>query len=73
MGRAIGGAGRGRGIVGSNEGRTRELLFEVLVVLVAVFVGSDVGAGFGVADVLHLVGVFFYAYLAEIPQRAHYC
>lgn len=59
--------------MGSNEERTRELLFEVLVVLVAVFVGSDVGAGFGVADVLHLMGVFFDAYLAEIPQCAHYC
>lgn len=46
--------------------RTRELIFEVLVVFVAELVGGDVGARFGVAHVLHLVGVLFYADLAEV-------
>ena len=48
-------------------------MLQVLVVFVAVFVGCDVGAGFGVPHVLHLVGVFFDADLAEIAQGAHDC
>lgn len=55
------------------ENRTREFLLEVLVVFIAIFVCCDIGAGFGVAHVLHLVGVFFYAYFAEVPQGAQYC
>jgi len=54
-------------------GRTRKFLLEVLVVSVAVFVAGDIGAGFGIADVLHLVGVLFYAYFADVAQGAHYC
>ena len=45
----------------------------VLVVFVAELVGWDVGAGFGVADVLHLMGSFFYTYFAEVPQGAQDC
>ena len=43
----------------------------VLVVFISVFVGCDVCAGFCVANVLHLVGVFFYTYFAEIAEGAH--
>ena len=49
---------------------TREFLLEVLVVFVAEAVGGDVGASFGIANVLHLVRVFFEADFAEIPQGA---
>lgn len=55
------------------EGQTRQLLVLVLVVFVAVSVRCDVGASFCVSNELHLVGVFFYAYLAEIPQSAQDC
>lgn len=61
------------GCWGASWGRTREFLLEVLVVFVAVLIGGDVGAGFGVANVLHLVGVFFYAYFADVAQGAQYC
>ena len=54
-------------------GQTRQLLVLVLVVFVAVSVRCDVGASFCVSNMLHLVGVFFYAYLAEIPQGAQDC
>ena len=58
---------------GGREGQTRQLLVLVLVVFVAVSVRCDVGASFCVSNELHLVGVFFYAYLAEIPQSAQDC
>lgn len=47
-------------------------MFLILIVFVAVFVGCDVGASLCVADVLHLMSVFFDADLADIPQGAHY-
>jgi len=53
-------------------GRTWQFLLEVLVVFVAVFVGCDVGTSFRVAYVLHLMGVLFDAYFANVPQCAHY-
>ena len=43
---------------------------EVLVVLVAELIGGDVGACFGVADVLHLVGVFLDTDLTQVAQCA---
>ena len=43
---------------------------EVLVVFIAELVGGDVGACFGVADVHHLVGIFFDADLAQVAQCA---
>ena len=49
---------------GYEEGLTRELILEILVVFVAIFVGSNEGARFGVAHVLQLVGVFFDANFA---------
>ena len=58
---------------GGREGQTRQLFVLVLVVFVAVSVRCDVGASFCVSNELHLVGVFFYAYLAEIPQSAQDC
>lgn len=45
-------------------------MLEVLVVFVAEAVGGDVGASFRIANVLHLVRVFFEADFAEIPQGA---
>lgn len=47
-------------------------MLKVLVVFVAVFVGCDVGASFGVAHVLHLMGIFLDAYFAKISQCTHY-
>lgn len=49
---------------------TREFLLEVLVVFVAEAVGGDVGASFGIANVLDLMRVFFDTDFAEIPQGA---
>ena len=53
--------------------RTRQLLFQVLVVFVTEAVGGDVGAGFGIANILHLVGVLFDADFAEIAPGAQDC
>lgn len=49
---------------------TREFLLEVLVVFVAEAVGGDVGASFGITNVLHLMRVFFDTDFAEIPKEA---
>ena len=46
--------------------RTGQLVVQVLVVLVASAVRSDVGTGFGITNVLHLVGILFDADFAEI-------
>lgn len=48
-------------------GAEGQFVVDVLVVFVAVAVGGDEGAGFGVADVLHLVQVVFDA---DAPQVA---
>lgn len=53
-------------------GRTRQFIVQILVVFVAVAVGGDVSAGFGVAHILHLMGVLFDTDLAKVAQGAHY-
>lgn len=44
--------------------RTRELILKILIIFVAEPVGGDVGAGFGVSNILHLVGVLLDTNLA---------
>ena len=53
--------------------RTRQLVVQVLVVFVAEAVGGDVGAGFGITDVLQLVGILFDADLAKVAQGTQDC
>lgn len=43
-------------------------MLEVLVIFVAVAIGGDVGASFGIPNILHLVRVVFDADFAEVPQ-----
>lgn len=47
-----------------------QLVVDVLVVFVSVAVRGDEGAGFGVADVLHLVQVVFDADAADVAEGA---
>ncbi len=51
--------------------RTRQLLFQILVIFVSVSVRGNVCAGFGVANVLHLMSIIFDTNLAEVPQSTH--
>ena len=51
-------------------GAQGQFVVDVLVVFVAVAVGGDEGAGFGVADVLHLVQVVFDADPAQVADGA---
>lgn len=51
-------------------GAQGQLFGLVLKVFVAVAVGADQRAGFGVADVLHLVGGFAQADAAEVAEGA---
>ncbi len=47
----------------------------ILIIFIPISICGDVGAGFGVPHVLHLVGVLLYAYFAEVgkgtPEGGH--
>lgn len=55
------------------ERHTRQFLIHVLVIFIPVAIRGDVGARFGVAHVLHLVGILFDADLAEVAPCAEDC